>query len=271
MYRTLIAVTGAAALLCMSAGAEVQLWISYYYQGVESYEAGNYRDAQDLLGKAHQETCDHHRQAFTLDSMGMTHMALTEYAEAEKCFHAALCIRTDDCGEESRFVPATLNNLGDLHYIAGNKDNVEDLYRRALDINRRDPYSIEVGRSLNGLALLAADAGNVAEAENLLKRAAKVHFRGNRSEHPYMATVLVNLGILYTDAGRLDEASECLRQAARIQQTVLGDTHPDVAVRLQAEAALLAKLGDSAGAAAAQQQSQALRAAFDQRNAKPSN
>ena len=257
-----------AGILCAPAHAELQLWISYHYQGMDSYEAGKYRDAQTLLGKAHGETCCGYRQAFTMDGMGMTHMALGEYAEAEKCFEAAKCMRAEACGDESRYVPATLNNLADLHYVAGNKDKCECLYRRALDLNKRDSYNVEVGRALNGLALLAADKGDVAEAENLLKRAITVHFNGGRSEHPYMATVLVNLGILYTEQGRIEEAKAALRKAQHIQDTVLGCSHPDVAIRLHAEANLLAKAGCTEGAREAQDRANKIQEDFAKRNAK---
>jgi len=195
-------------------------------------------------------------------------MALTEYADAEKCFQSALCLRKEECGEESRFVPSTLNNLADLHYIAGNLDKVECLYREALDINEHDPYSVEVGRSLNGLALVAADAGNLAEAENLLKRAVKVHFHGNRGKHPYMATVLINLGILYTDQGKYDEAKVSLATAKRVQDEVLGEEHPDVAIRLHAESLLHAKLGHAAKAKEALDKSNAIRETYANLNAK---
>ncbi|HRK33952.1 MAG TPA: tetratricopeptide repeat protein [Candidatus Hydrogenedentes bacterium] len=269
MRNAFLFAIAAAVVAPVAVHADVQLWVSYYYQGVESYNAGKYRDAQALLNKAHTETCAAHRQAFTLDSMGMNHMALTEYAEAEKCFQSALCLRKDECGEESRFVPATLNNLADLHYIAGNVDKVECLYKEALDINGHDPYSVEVGRSLNGLALVAADAGNIAEAENLLKRAVKVHFHGGRSEHPYMATVLTNLGILYTEQGKYEEAAEALKKAKRIQYEVLGKNHPDVAIRLHAEANLHVKSGGCAcHAKEKQDKANAIRESFTKLNAK---
>lgn len=269
MTRLILIVFAALLVLPVAATAELQLWISYHFQGVEAYDAGKYRDAQVLLLKAHGETCDEYRQAFTMDKAGQTHMALAEYAEAEKCFNAALNLRdADECGELSRFVPATLNNLADLHYIAGNKDKVECLYRRALDLNKRDCYSVEVGRSLNGLALVAADRGDVAEAENLLRRAVKVHFMGGRSEHPYMATALVNLGILYTEQGKYAEAKDSLNKAKHIQDAVLGRNHPDVAIRLHAEANLHAKTGHPDAARAAQEKANAIQDSFAKINAK---
>lgn len=270
MKRLFLFVCTAALLAPVAANAELQLWISYHFQGVDAYESGKYRDAADLLTKAHTETCDEYRLAFTMDSAGLTHMALGEYPEAEKCFDAALDLRdADECDGHSRFVASTLNNLADLHYVAGNKDKVECLYRRALDLCKRDSYSVEAGRALNGLALAAADAGNVAEAENLLKRAVKVHYMGGRSEHPYMATALVNLGILYTEQGKYAEAKESLLKAKHIQDEVLGCNHPDAAIRLHAEANLLTKSGGCADAArAAQDKANAIQESFAKLNAK---
>lgn len=245
-----------------AAAGDVTLWVSHHFQGTDSYEAGKYRDAEALFTQAEGDTCAEHRLAFTLDGKGMAYTALGQYADAEECLKKAMCLRKESCGPESRFVSATLNNLADLHYIAGDKDKVECLYRKALELNEDDLYSIEVGRSLNGLALVANDAGNAVEAENLLKRAMRVHMMGNRSEHPYMATVMINLGALYTSQGRYDEAKCMLRSAEHIQDTVLGCEHPDVAVRLQAEASLLSATGCLDKAKKAQNRAEEIEAHF---------
>lgn len=264
-YRILLAV---AAILSgtFTAVADLHLWISYHYQGVDSYESGKYRDAESLLADAKEETCDPYRAALTLDALGMTCLARGKYAEAEEAFRKALCLRKEHCGEESRYVPTTLNNLADLHYVAGDKDKVEKWYRGALELNENDPYNVEVGRSLNGLALLAADAGDAAEAENLLKRAVRIHYMGGRSAHPYMATALTNLGILYTEQGRLKEAKDALRRSRHVQDQSLGHKHPDVAVRLHAEANLHLKLGHAKEAREAKERAESIQAKFAKLN-----
>jgi tetratricopeptide (TPR) repeat protein len=267
MNMRLVACLALAGLVSWPAVAgEVQLWISYHYQGVDTYEAGRYRDAETLFTQAEGETCEEFRLAFTLDGKGMTQFALGQYSDAEAALEKALCLRTEDCGEESRFVPTTLNNLADLHYVAGDMTQVEPLYRRALEINEQDPYSVEVGRSLNGLALLANDAGEAVEAENLLRRAIRIHLMGGRSEHPYMATALINLAALLTNQGRYDEAKPLLRRAEHIQGEVLGDSHPDVAVRLHAQAGLLAATGHIEEAHAAQNRAEEIEARFSELN-----
>lgn len=267
MMRTSRLLGAAVIAMCSApAYAELNLWISYHFQGIESFDAGKYHDAEKLLTKAELETCDAHRDAFTFDALGRTYTALQNYPAAEEALQKALCLREEELGEASRFVPATLNNLADLHYVAGNKEKVETLYRRALKITEKDPYSMEKSRALNGLALLAADAGNFAEAENLLKRAAKVHFLGGRSEHPFMATALTNLGILYTELGRYEEAADSLAHAKRIHQATIGENHPDVAVRLHAVAKLKAKMGEAAKAGKYQDKANAIQEHFNTLN-----
>ena len=75
---------------------------------------------------------------------------------------------------------------------------------------------------------------------------------------PYMATALVNLGILYTEQGKYAEAKDSLVKAKHIQDEVLGCNHPDVAIRLHAEANLHAKSGCADAARAAQEKANAI-------------
>ncbi len=256
------------ALAPAASAGDLNLWISYHFTGMDSYRAGKYLDAETLLALAKAETCDDNREAFTLNGLGKVESALGNYPEAEKYFQKALCLREKSCGKESHFVPAILNNLADLHYIAGDACKAECLYRKALDLEEKDQLSVEVSRSLNGLALLANDAGNFVEAENLLKRAIAVHDKGGRREHPYCATALVNLGALYTNLGRLCEAKPLFKRAEFIQKQTLGCDHPDVAVRLHAYAGYLTKAGCLDEARCAQERANEIQARFAELNKK---
>ena len=232
------------ALLCSyQAGAELNLWISYHYEGVDAYEAGAFDDAETLLERAHDELDDDGRLAFTLDAMGKSFIALGRYEEAENILEEALELKADYFGEESRTVPATLNALGDLHYVADGHENAEAMYREALDMHDRDPYNVEACRSLNGLALLHAARDENVEAESLLQRAIKYHQLGGRRDHPYTATALTNLAILYLRLERYDEAEPLLGRAEYIQNKILPHSHPDAALRAHAQAELLMRTG----------------------------
>ena len=223
------------------APAELNLWVSYHFEGEAAYENADYTDAETLFMEANDEVKPGFRLALSYDKLGKTHMALGNYQQAENYLHDALCMKERYCGPRSRPVPTTLNNIADLHYIAGDADKIEGLYRRALSINERNQLSVEVARSLNGMALLHNDAGDLVQAEKLLKRAIKVHNKGYRREHPYAATALTNLGALLINQARYDEAEEYLDRAEFIQTRHLKPDHPDAAIRLHAQAVLYNK------------------------------
>lgn len=274
--RHLVWVLGAvfcvAFFACANASAERNLWISYHFAGLEAYDYGKYSAAHTLLTEAADEAAlpkePKYRLAATLDRLGMVCTAQQDYDSAEDYYLRALCLKEESLGKRSRTIPATLNNLADLYYAAGREPcQSECLYRRALELNKRDQLNIEVCRSLNGLALLHNDAGESVQAEELLKRAIRIHEKALRREHPYLATNLVNLGILYTNQGRYSEAEPLFKRAEYIQDKALGCDHPDVAVRLAAYANLLAKTGHQGKAEACQKKSDEIRAKFAKINA----
>lgn len=239
----IIGLTLALAFASATATAELNLWVSHHFQGMKNYNTGDYQDTEKLLVSALDEGEKAFRRAETLDSLGRVYTALGKFDQAEQHYQEALSTKKSALGARHRDVPTTLNNLADLRYILDQTDGLEDLYREALDINRRDQLNIEVCRSLNGLALIRNDRGDYVHAEELLKRAVEIHEKAQRRDHPYMATVLVNLGILYTNLGRYEEAEPMFDRAKYIQDIELRPEHPDVAVRLHAMAALYQATG----------------------------
>jgi tetratricopeptide (TPR) repeat protein len=249
-----------AGLVAPLAHAEYNLWVSYHFTGSGAYKAGEYRDALALLNQASPEVASRYRQADTQDQLGRAAAAVGEFDAAETHFSEALALAERSLGRHHRDVARILNNLADLRYLKGEHDAVEDLYRRALEINTRDHLNVEVGRSLNGLALIHNDRGEAVEAEGLLLRAVTVHEKGQRRDDPYLATVLTNLGILYLQQGRHAESAERLERAAYIQGVSLRADHPDVSVRMHAQAALLQATGRKAEAVALAREAEAIRA-----------
>jgi tetratricopeptide (TPR) repeat protein len=242
------AICALAITAAFRADAEVNLWISYYHAGESDYDQAVYRDAKATLDAALASTEDPVRKAFTLDALGRAYTATGAYAEAEKALQEALCLKEDSLGKESRPVPETLNNLADLHYIAGDREKAARLYKQSLDIFEADGLNLQVSRALNGLALIHASNGEYAEAQGLLERAIAVHNRANRRYHPYNATANINLAILYLNTDNPDRALPLLDHAEYVQTHNLRDDHPDVILRLEATAEVLAKLGRTAEA-----------------------
>lgn len=232
------AVTATALLGADKAQAELNLWVSFHFGGTDAYHDGEYQGAKVLLDRALDETRTSYRRGDTYERLGATYAALGQFEDAEQAFEEALRLKEKSLGGKHRELASILNNLADLKYLLEKHDQTEALYRRALGINQRDQWNLEVARALNGLALVHNDAGEYVEAENHLLRAVNVHEKGQRRNSAYLATVLTNLGILYTNLGRYDDAEPQFIRAQYIQDTELRSDHPDVAVRLHATAAL---------------------------------
>ncbi len=253
-HRGLLFLALFVALAAPMAGAELNLWISYHFTGIEADDSGSYRDSEILLLQALEEDQPGFREAQTRDGLGQVYTALGDFEGAERYYREALALKAKSLGKRHREVPQTLNNLADLLYIQDKLEEVEGLYRRALEINERDQLNLDVCRSFNGLALIHNRNGESVEAERLLQRAIALHDKAQRRDHPYLATVLTNLGILYTNLGRYDEAAPLFERARYIQDKVLRDGHPDASLRMHATAALWKATGrlQEAGKLAAQ-------------------
>jgi len=150
--------------LCINAGAELNLWVSYYFAGEERFGDGDYKEAETLLASGLPETKTAFREAETLDALGRVYTSQGRFEDADKAFQEALRLKRRSLGKEHREVPVSLNNIADLYYVWGKVPETESLYREALDINRRDQLSAEVCRSLNGLALIHNANGEYVEA-----------------------------------------------------------------------------------------------------------
>ena len=255
-----------ATLVSVGASAELNLYISHHFAGIDRDNVGSYQNAAVLLEAALAETRKSYRKGDTLDALGQVNTALGKFDRAEEFYGEALRIKKRRCNlggpsliNHGRDLDITWNNLADVQYIQGKTQDVEGLYRKALDFNKRDQLNIEVCRSLNGLAVLRVDNGDYVEAEELLKRAIRIHEKAERRDHPYLATVLTNLGILYTNLLRFDEAEPLFERAKYIQDLGLRADHPDVAVRLHATAVLYHSTGRPAEAAALAGRAEAIR------------
>ena len=75
----------------------------------------------------------------------------------------------------------------------------------------------------------AAEAGNYASAEDLLREAARLQEASLGPRHPDLANTLNNIGIVCEVTGKPDEAEQYFRRAVSIARTSLHPDHPFVA------------------------------------------
>jgi tetratricopeptide (TPR) repeat protein len=124
------------------------------------------------------------------------------------------------------------------------------LYERALAIAEKalGPEHPDTALSLNNLALLLKDQGDLAGARPLNERALAIYEKARGPEHPHTALSLNNLAGQLRDQGDLAGARPLLERALAIYEKALGPEHPSTATSLNNLANLLKEQGDLAGA-----------------------
>ena len=122
------------------------------------------------------------------------------------------------------------------------------LYERALALKEKvlGPDHPETALSLNNLALLLQDQGDLAGARPLHERALAIREKALGPNHPDTAESLNNLALLLQDQGDLAAARPLFERALAIYQQALGPEHPSTAAGLNNLALLMQAQGDLA-------------------------
>jgi tetratricopeptide (TPR) repeat protein len=124
------------------------------------------------------------------------------------------------------------------------------LLERALAIREKllGPEHSDTATSLNNLASLLQDQGDLAGVRPLLERALAIYERALGPEHPYTSASLNNLASLLQDQGDLAGARPLFERALAIREKALGPEHPGTAMSLGNLALLLQAQDNLAGA-----------------------
>ena len=126
----------------------------------------------------------------------------------------------------------------------------EPLLRDALAIREKalGPEHSLTAESLDGLAALLGNLGDIAGARPLFERALAIREKALGPEHPDTAQSLNNLAALLEEQRDFAGARPLHERALAIRETALGPEHPDTATSLDYLAGLLRNQGDIAGA-----------------------
>ena len=153
---------------------------------------------------------------------------------------------------ESVELSATLSELANTHFYAGNYEVSDSINRIVLDLDRRlhgDRHP-NVADVLINLGTIQFQRGDYAAAERLDREALDI-FRGYYGENHYQtvsAMKIVGQAVLYQD--RLDEAAELLNRAYELQSGIYGPDHPKLATTLNDLSTIAMRRGDHATAEA---------------------
>jgi serine/threonine-protein kinase len=135
--------------------------------------------------------------------------------EAEKWFLRSLEVRRKALGADHRVVGQTQQLLALFYLNQGRLDESEQNYRQALALFRAiEPRHFEVGKCLNGLALVASRRGRYAEAEATLGEVIALFDEVLGPKHTFSWQARGNRAEQIALQGRLDEAEKIQREVA---------------------------------------------------------
>ena len=151
--------------------------------------------------------------------------------------------------------------LGVIYKRLGSFDQAAELLEQALATRRErlGDRHFKTAESLNSLADLRMDMGDVGSAETLLLEALAIRRDLRGEEHAEVAETLNDLGKALHHQGKMRTAEDNYRQALKMRRRLLGSDHVEVAETLNNLAVLLWQQGDYASAEPHHRQALAIR------------
>ncbi|HLG54864.1 MAG TPA: serine/threonine-protein kinase [Vicinamibacterales bacterium] len=141
---------------------------------------------------------------------------------------------------------ATLRELFNTHFYAGNLDTADEIGRRVLAMTRQvngDRHALAAEDLIN-LGAVQHERGQYTEAERYYREALSITESWYGKDHYKTASNLTMLGRSLQLQKRLDEAADLLRRAVAIQERVFGPKHPRVASAVNDLGAVALARGD---------------------------
>jgi tetratricopeptide (TPR) repeat protein len=150
------------------------------------------------------------RQVDSIIQVSLTFTRQGEYGQALETIAIAENIALEKLGRESLAFGSCCHNFGRIAYFMSEYKDAEKWYHEALTIretvlNKEHP---DILPTLNNLALLYRETGNLEETEKLYVRAAAIQEKVFGKDHPGYAESLNNLGILYAAKKQYEQAEK---------------------------------------------------------------
>ncbi len=195
--------------------------------------------------------------AASLEHVGWLRFRRGDHDEAEALLREALALRRWQArGNVSEELAAALNLLGTVlseRYQSTDEARlreIEGLHGEALAIFRRaqGPAGLGVAESLQRLAEVSRDRGDLPRAERMYRQVLRITRARRGEDHPDIATFGRALAQTLMDQAKFDAAEKMLRSALATQRKTLPGNHPDIAQTLNDLALVHSRRGDYAGA-----------------------
>ncbi len=192
---------------------------------------GRYAEARTLLEQALALTPPNGVAAAILHNLGEIHRFYGQYTTAERHLQQALTLKESLFGPDHPQVARTLNTLARVHQETGDLVAAAAGYRRALAIWDRYPQGYAEER-----AAVLTNLGRLCHLQQRYDEAEALHRRALDAVVPpdpaVEAAILHNLANLYNAQGRFPAAEPLYRRSLELRESTLGPHHPVVATLL---------------------------------------
>jgi len=208
-----------------------------------------YRRSQQILEQS--LGADHPHLAQSYLSLGVLLDKRGRPEEAEALYERALDLRRRTLGDRHVQTGQTLQLLADFLTRHGRLDAAEAAGREALAVfHAANPGHFEVGKCLNGLAIVAAKRDDPVGAERLYREALANFETSLGRDHPFFWWTTGSLGTALAAQARFAEAEALHRETLAALERVSGAGSADAQWAHELLAATLRKQGRSAEAEA---------------------
>jgi tetratricopeptide (TPR) repeat protein len=195
--------------------------------------------------------------ASSLNNLGLVYRRQGRLDDAEKLHREALAIQRElhkeRAGDEELELAAatSLNNLALALQLlarqppgdAARRSEAERSCSEALEIQKRllpEPdKNPAIAVTLDNLASILADEGNLPDAETFCRRALDMKMKVFGEDSAEVATSQYTLAVIVYKQDRFDEAESLMRDSLVLRRKLLGDGNPDVTAALRSLAGVL--------------------------------
>jgi tetratricopeptide (TPR) repeat protein len=180
-----------------------------------------------------------------LNNLSVALTSQGEYARAQELGTKCLEKRKIVLGPEHRDTIVSMNNLAYLYSVQPQTDmnnpntimyftTAQELYTQCLKLRKIQlgEYNPETLTSINNLALLYANKGELNEAEKLYEECLQKRKKVLGDDHPDTLDTMNNLANLYLTKGQYDIVLPLYTTCLEKRQATLGDDHPDTLTSL---------------------------------------
>jgi tetratricopeptide (TPR) repeat protein len=203
----------------------------YLYKRAEYAEAQmRYEQALELLAEEEEPLLT----AQILSNLGVLHLFLAHYPQAERSLKRALHLREQLLEPTHPELAQNLNDLAGVYHNQGQLTEAEPLYQRALAIQEQtlgaeDPITV---RTLGNLALLKYSQKKYVESETFNKRVLISREKRLGAKHVDTGQSLLNLAYVYYRQQRYAEAEPLFSRAQAIYEEAYDPDHPQTMTAL---------------------------------------